>query len=951
MIKKTLNVNGIDRVLIIDQESLLSDVLRKQLQLTGTKVGCGTGQCGACSVIVDGKLVRSCVTKMKRIPDLAKITTIEGIGSPLNLHPIQKAFIKNGAIQCGFCTPGFVVSTKLLLEQNPHPTREEVRDWFQKHRNACRCTGYLMIVDAVMDAAKVLRGEMAESALDYKVPSDGKVYGTCMPRPTSVPKACGLWDFGEDMREQLPDNTLECALVQAEVAHANILGIDTSEAEKMPGVVKVVTHRDIKGKNRITGLITFPTNKGDGWDRPILNDEKIFQYGDVMAIVCADTREHAKEAAKKVKVDLEVLPAYMNAMAAKAEDAIEIHPGTPNVYYDCILKKGDETKPYFEKAAHVIEGTYYLGRQPHMPLEPDVGFAYIDDEDRVVVHSKSIGIHLHHAMICPGLGLEPSQLVLRQNPTGATFGYKFSPTMEALVAAATIATGRPCFLGYDWYQQQTYTGKRSPAFLNVRLAADEDGKFLAVETDWDLDHGPYSEFGDLVTCRQAQFTMAGYDIKHFRGHGRTVCTNHAWGSAFRGYGSPQAFLAGESLVDELAEKMGLDPLELRYKNLYRPGATTPTGQEPEVFCFPEMFDILRPKYKDALERARTGSTETKKRGVGISLGIYGCGLDGPDTSGAWARLEKDGSVTVGTAWECHGQGADMGTVAFAHEALRPLGLSAEQIHLSMCDTSLHPNAGPSGGSRQNVVSGNAIHAACVNLLGAMRKDDGSYRTYDEMVADGIEVQQEGTFTTPCTHMDLEDQQGNPFCIYMYALFMSEVEVDITTGETKVLKMTYVGDNGTISNRLLVDGQVYGGLAQGVGLALTEDFEFIKEHSHMIGAGFPFIKDVPDDMELIYVETPRKDGALGQGGCGEGPLTSPHVSIVNAIKHACGVRIRALPAYPEKVLQALQSEKKSFDVEDALEGGWICDSVDAVSPRKKKKAQKTAGTGAQTAAAD
>ncbi|APG24593.1 MULTISPECIES: molybdopterin-dependent aldehyde oxidoreductase [Syntrophotalea] len=922
MIKKVLNVNGIDRTLIVDQEALLCDVLRKQLQLTGTKVGCGTGVCGACNVIVDGKLVRSCVTKMKRIPNLAKITTIEGIGSPLNLHPIQKAFIFHGAIQCGFCTPGFVVSTKVLLDQNPNPTREQVRDWFQKHRNACRCTGYIMIVNAVMDAAKVLRGEMPVSAIEYKTPADGKVYGTCMPRPTSVAKACGLWDFGEDMRQQLPENTLECALVQPEVSHAIIKGIDTSEAEKMPGVVKVVTHKDVKGKNRITGLITFPTNKGDGWDRPILNDEKIFQYGDVVAIVCADTRENAKAAAAKVKVDLEVLPSYMNAIAAKAEDAIEIHPGTPNVYYDCIIKKGEETKPIFEKAAHVAEGYYYLQRQPHMPIEPDVGFAYIDDDKRVIVHSKSIGIHLHHAMICPGLGLEPEQLVLIQNPTGATFGYKFSPTMEALVAVATMATGRPCFLGYDWAQQQFYTGKRSPAFLNVRLAADEEGNFLGLESDWDLDHGPYSEFGDLVTVRQAQFCGAGYDIRNIRGHGRTVCTNHGWGSAFRAYGSPQAFMASESLVDELAKQMGVDPFELRYKNLYREGATTPTGQEPEVLCFPEMFDILRPKYKAAVERAKRESTDTKKRGVGISLGIYGCGLDGPDTSGAWAQLEKDGSVTIGNAWECHGQGADMGTVAFAHHTLRPLGLSADQINLCMNDTSLTPNSGPSGGSRQNVVTGNAIHSACTNLLNAMRKSDGSFRTYDEMVADGKELKYEGTWTTPCTHMDLDTQQGKPFCIYMYALFMAEVEVDVTTGKVDVLKMTYVGDNGTITNRLVVDGQVYGGLAQGIGLALTEDFEFIKKHSNMVGAGFPYIKDITDDMELIYIETPRKDGAFGQAGVGEGPLTSPHVSIVNAIDNACGVRIRHLPVYPEKVLAALKSEKKSFDVEDAFAGGFF-----------------------------
>jgi aldehyde oxidoreductase len=921
LVKKVIEVNGIERTLIVDQEALLSDVLRRQLHLTGTKVGCGNGQCGACNVILNGKLVRSCVLKMKRVDNWSKVTTIEGIGTPLNLHPLQKAFIFHHAIQCGFCTPGFIVSAKALLDGNPSPSREDVRDWFQKYRNACRCTGYSMIVDAVMDAAKVLRGELTDAAIEYKAPADGRVYGTRIPRPTFLAKACGLWDFGEDMGTQLPENALQCALVQPEVSHAIIKGIDTSDAETMPGVFKIVTHKNIKGRNRITGLITFPTNKGDGWDRPILNDDKIYQFGDVVAIVCADTRENAKAAAKKVKVDLEVLPAYMNAPAAMAEDAIEIHPGTPNVYFETYLNKGEDVKPIMEKAAHVFEGEYYLQRQPHMPIEPDVGFAYIDDQGRVVVHSKSIAVHLHLYMLAPGLGLEPDQLVIVQNPTGATFGYKFSPTMEALVAAATMATGRPCFLGYDWYQQQTYTGKRSPFWLKGRLACDEEGNMLALEADWSCDHGPYSEFGDLVTLRGTQFIGAGYDLKNIRGVGRTVCTNHGWGSAFRAYGSPQSFLLSESLVDELAKKAGFDPFEFRFRNIYRPGATTPTGQTPEVFCFEEMFNLMRPKYYEALSRAKLESTDTVKRGVGVSLGIYGCGLDGPDSSGAWVDLQPNGDVMVGNAWQDHGQGADAGTVAFAHETLRPLNLKPSQIKLCLNDTSLCPNSGPSGGSRQNVVTGNAIKAACTLLLNAMKKGDGAYRTYDEMINEKLPTKYEGSWTTPCTHQDA-DGQGSPFCIYMYALFMSEVALEIATGKTTVVKMTYVGDNGTITNRGTVDGQVYGGLVQGVGLALTEDFEDLKKHTTLIGSGFPFIKDVPDNMELLYVETPRPDGAFGQAGVGEGPLTSPHVSILNAIENACGVRIRSIPAYPAKVLAALNSPKKSFDVSDAMAGGYM-----------------------------
>ncbi|MFH1058993.1 MAG: molybdopterin cofactor-binding domain-containing protein [Pseudomonadota bacterium] len=904
MIKKSLKINGITRTVIAPAEESLANVLRQQFGLTGVKIGCGQGQCAACNVILDDKLVRSCVTKLGKVADGASVITIEGVGQPDNLHPLQLAWILHGGAQCGFCSPGFIVSSKALLAENPNPSRDQVRDWFQVHRNACRCTGYKPLVDAVMDAAKVMRGEMKAEELMYKLPADGVIWGGKHPRPTAVGKVTGTLDYGADLGLKLPENTLHCALVQATVSHALIKGIDTAEAEKMPGVAKVVTHQDVKGKNRITGLITFPTNKGDGWDRPILCDEKVYQYGDAIAIVGADTLAQAKAAAAKVKVELEELPAYMSAPAAMAEDAMEIHPGTPNVYFVQKIAKGPETAPIFDSAPVVVEDDFYVGRQPHMPIEPDVGFAYADDQGRLCIHSKSIGLHLHAAMIAAGLGVELDKLVMVQNPAGGTFGYKFSPTMEALVGVACLATGQPVFLNYDYHQQMTYTGKRSPFFVNLRLAADKDGKLLAMESDWSVDHGPYSEFGDLLTLRGAQFIGAGYDIPAIRGEGRTVCTNHAWGSAFRAYGSPQSEFSSEVLMDELAEKLGLDPLELRFKNVYRPGATNPSGQAPEVYTLPQMLDIIRPKYQAALAQAKAESTDAVKRGVGISVGVYGCGLDGPDGSEARLQLDPDGGVTLFTSWEDHGQGADAGALGTAHQGLRPLGLKPDQIRQVMNDTAVTPNSGPAGGSRSQVVTGQAIKAACELLLAAMRKADGSYRTYAEMVAEKIPTVFDGKWTAPATACD-ENGQGAPFAVYMYGVFMAQVAVEVATGQTAVEKMTLVADIGKVNNRLVTDGQLYGGLAQGIGLALTEDFEDIQKHSTLRGAGFPYAKQIPDEMELIYVEEPRPEGPFGAAGVGELPLTCPHAAIINAIYNACGVRITKLPALPEKVLAGLK----------------------------------------------
>jgi aldehyde oxidoreductase len=758
-----------------------------------------------------------------------------------------------------------------------------------------------------MDAAKVLRGEMKLEDLEYKLPADGKIWGGNHPRPTAVAKVTGTIDFGQDLGLKMPANTLQLALVQAKVSHANILSIDTSEAEKMPGVFKVVTHKDVQGKNRITGLITFPTNKGDGWDRPILCDTKVFQYGDAIAIVCADTIEQAKAAAEKVKVELEVLPAYMSAPAAIADDAIEIHPGTPNIYFQQNVVKGPDTKPIMESAPFVASGSYYLQRQPHLTVETDMGFAYFDEEGRLTIHSKSIGLYLHLYMIAPGLGLPPEKVRLVQNPAGGTFGYKFSPTMEALLGAACMATNRPVYLEYDYQQHMQYTGKRSPFFIDIKMAADKEGKIVAMEHDYIVDHGPYSEFGDLLTLRGAQYIGAGYNIPSIRGRGRTVCTNHVWGSAFRAYGSPQAFLASESLVDELAEKIGMDPLEFRYINVYRPGATTPTGQDPEVYSLPEMLDKLRPIYKEAKEKASRESTPENKKGVGISIGIYGCGLDGVDGSESDVELTADG-VTIYNTWQDHGQGADMGTLGTAHKALEPLGIAPDKIKLVMNDTGLAPNSGPSGGSRSQVVTGNAIKNGCEQLLAAMQKPDGSFRTYDEMVKEGKELRYHGKWSAAaCSNCD-ENGQGKPFSVYMYGVFLAEVNVETKTGKTTVEGMTIMADIGKINNKLVVDGQIYGGVAQGIGLALSEDFEDIEKHSTMLGAGIPYAKDIPDKLDIHYFENPRPEGPFGAGGVGELPLTSPHVAIVNAIYNATGVRIRHLPAYPEKVLAGLKEKQ-------------------------------------------
>lgn len=910
MIKRTFIVNGVTRQVLVEENENLASFLRERLLLTGCKIGCGQGHCGACNVIVDGKVTRSCITKLSRLPDNAEITTIEGIGTLSDMHPLQVAWMAHGCAQCGFCSPGFIMTSKVLLDNNPNPTREEVRDWFQQNRNLCRCTGYKPLVDAVMDAARVIRGEITKEDLVFK-PTGDSIVGTSYIRPSAAQKVTGSWDFGADDALKMPKDTLRLALVQAEVSHALLKGVDTSEAEKMPGVFKVITAKDVPGKNRINGLVMLPlNNKCDGWDRPILCDEKIFQFGDAIAIVAADTEEHARAAAAAVKVDIEELPAYMNAMDAIAEDAIEIHPGTPNAYYETNCIKGPDMD--FDAAPNVVEIESYCSRQPHLHLEPDCGYAYIDEDGMLTIHSKSIGLHLHMPMIADGIGVPLEKLRLVQNHTGGTFGYKFSPTNEAILGVAALVCQRPVSLVFNMYQNITYTGKRSPAFMHIKLAADENGKLLGLWGDNYIDHGPYSEFGDLLTHRLSQFTGAGYHIPTIRNKSQTVFTNHAWGSAFRGYGSPQSFMGSEIAIDVLAAKMGMDPFDIRELNCYKESehSTIPTGYEPDVYCLEEMYKVARPLYEAGKKRVaekNAASDGRYKYGIGVSSGVYGSGLDGVDSSQAYAELNPDGSVTMYVSWEDHGQGADMGTLVSAHETLRQAGITPEQIHLVMNDTKVTPNSGPAGGSRSQVMTGNACRLAAENLLAAMKKDDGTYRTYDEMVAEGIETKVLGQWVaTACADrpIDQATAQGDPFSVYMYTLFLPEVCVDTETDKVTVEKFTCVADVGTIMNKLLVDGSFYGGLAQGIGLALSENFEDLEKHTTLLKCGIPYPKDVPDDIELHYVQTPRPNGPYGAAGCGEAPLDAPHPAILNAIYNATGARIMQVPATPDVVKAAL-----------------------------------------------
>ena len=915
--KMWLNINGVNRIFICDPEKdTLASVLRR-IGLTGVKVGCGKGACGACSVILDGKVVRSCARKIRAIPEYSKVLTIEGIGTPQHLHPLQVAWMNCGAVQCGFCVPGFIVSAYALLQENPAPSREDVRDWFQKHRNVCRCTGYVQITDAVMAAARVLRGECTIDAITFKNPADGQYYGKPVVRPTALAKVCGLADYGDDQELKMPAESLHAAVVQPRVAHhARILNIDTDEAERMPGVVRIVQARDLiaaggtnlyaEGHFHERTTVLVPSRK-------VLCDDKIYRYGDVVAMVVADTRDHARAAAAKVKVEVERLPEYLNFLDAVMPDAMRIHEDTPNIFSQQPVFKGAgledpaRVAELIDGSAHSVSGSFHSTREPHLSIEGCTVQSYWDEDGQLTMQCKSQGVYSGLGRLGNALCAK-DKLRIIMNPTGASFGWSTNAGDIALVGACTVVTGMPVALSLSYEEHQHYSGKRCPGYSNARLACDGEGRITAAEFDLGLDHGSYSWGGDDIIIKPARFAFFPYKVPDAVGLVRVANTNHAFGTAYRSYGSPQAYTFSEALMDMLAQETGIDPFELRWRNIARPGDLNLNSHSFMQYPFEAMMEAMRPHYERAVREAREKDTPQVRRGVGLAWGAFNVTEGGTDNATVDLELNPDGSVTKFDTWQELGQGGDIGSVMVTLEALKPLGLTPEQVRLVQSDTKLCKDSGMSAGSRSHYMNGHATRIAGEKMLAAMRKADGGFRSYAEMVAEKLPLKYTGRYETAVTpglsRLDPNTGIGNPSPAYTYALNLAEVEVAADTGKTTVIRFVCVDEVGKIGNIQAVNGQAFGGISHSIGFALSENYDDVHKHTNIDNSGVPYIKDIPDEIILVHMEQYNQHGPWGSSGASEAFQASGHVAVLNAIANATGVRIFEMPATKEKVKAGL-----------------------------------------------
>ena len=871
-------LNGTPERVIVDPQKSLLKVIREDLRLTGTKEACSAGHCGTCAVLVGGEVVLSCKYPVFKAQG-KEVTTIEGIGTLKNPHPLQLAFAKMGAIQCGFCTPGMIIRAKSLLDGNPKPNREEIKKAIQPH--LCRCTGYQKIFEAVELAASYLRGET--KPIELKL--EGKdTIGQPVTRKDALEKATGATLYAADLTV---DGCAYIKILRSPHHHAKILNIDKAEAEAIPGVLAVLTGEDVKGTNIL---------KMAGDEQPILCKDKVRFIGDPVAAVVAISEEMASHALKKIEVTYEPLEPVLTPEEALKE-TIKVHDDRPNLFFEQPIIHGDAEKGFSESEV-AIERTYTTQTVEHAYLENDSGVGFVHENGQLVILSPSQNIHAHRKTIAEALGLNVEKVRVIQTPMGGAFGGKLDVSVGGILGLAALKLKRPMKLVYTRSETFAATPKRHPFFMKVKVGAKKDGTLMALDFDLTADGGAYKSFSNSVTQRGLIHSQGPYRFPNAHVYGKAVYTNTAFKGAMRGFGVPQVAFAIESILDELASELKMDPLTLRMKNGFVKGDTTICGQLLDhTIGFQECMEALKPLYEKALKEAKESATDEIKRGVGLGGVWFGPGRSAPDQSEAWAELLPDDTLQVWIGAADMGQGTD---TMFWQVAAETMGFPLERVKVCTTDTEITPDGNFSAGSRQTYVSGRAVQMAVEELKKAM--EENSAKNYKEMRAKGLPTLYKAVNKPVTSRPDPKTGQGVPWETYSFGIQMAEVSVEVKTGKVNVLKVTSVHDLGTVINRLNVEGQLHGGICMGLGYALMEEFVYNKTDS-FAKFKIPRAKDMPE-MKVITLNIPRKKGPFGASGTAEYADVPTAPAIANAIYNACGARIRDLPITPEKMKKSL-----------------------------------------------
>ncbi|MBM3600209.1 MAG: aldehyde oxidase [Alphaproteobacteria bacterium] len=888
----------------------LSDVLRMELGLTGTKIGCDAGDCGACTVLIDGRQCCACLVAAAQVQG-ASVVTVEGLhnGAAVTvLGELQRSFARHGAAQCGICTPGMLMAASELIARNARPSEAEVMDALGGV--LCRCTGYRKIVEAVLDLGSV--------AVPI-APAAGAAVGARLVRTDAAAKLTGQERFGAD---QAPADALWLRAVRSPHARARFtIGSLDALHRSFPGLVRVFTASDVPGANRF-GI--YPTLK----DQPVFAEGCARFRGEAIAALVGDRATILALGDRELPIAWEPLPFLAGIDAALSPGADAVHAGVPdNVLVRGRVVSGDVDQA-LAAAPVVVEGSWSTSFVEHAYIEPEAGYARRVG-DRVEVFTCTQTPYMARDEIAAILGILPGAVRIVPSAVGGGFGGKLDLSIQPLLAVATWHLNRPVRGVYHRPESMASTTKRHPAVMRARLGADADGRLVGFEFTGDFNTGAYASWGPTVASRVPIHAHGPYHVPNARCLTRAIYTNDVPAGAFRGFGVPQAAIAHEALMDDAADKLGLDPLEFRRLNALRAGQRTTCGQLLEHSAgLGECLDRLRPRWRalraeaDTINRANDGS---RRRGVGIGCMWYGIGntsLANPSTMRV--TLGRDGRVTLYNGAVDIGQGS---YTIMAQICADALGVPVSSIDQVTGDTDLTEDAGKTSASRQTFVSGRAAALAGEDLRRQILRlanagpraqlvlegpvvsvtDGGGVRRIElaRLAADeqGNVLVGHGTFDPPTRPLDA-DGQGVPYATYGFAAQIAAVEVDVELGTVKPLCIVAAHDVGRAVNPTLVEGQIHGGIAQGIGLALMEEYLPGKTenlHDYLI----PTFGDVPA-IEVILVEDPEPLGPYGAKGIGEPALIPTAPAILGAIRHATGARIVQLPALPHRVLAAIQA---------------------------------------------
>ncbi len=917
-----VTVNGQVHDLEIADSRTLAQFLRYDLGLTGTKIGCEEAECGICTVLVDGLPVDSCIYPALKAQGRS-ITTIEGLAEGETLHPLQTNFIRHGAVQCGYCTPGLIMTSAALIEENADPNDHDIKVALKD--TFCRCTGYTSVLQAIKSAAREKHGLAPLPVNEPLVDEPMDVISRSVPPQEVTEKVTGVAKYTDDYT--FPD-MLFARTLRSPYPHARILSINTDKAKSLAGVHAVLTYKDIPGEN-LHGLVYR--------DWPVLCHDVVRYTGDAVAIVAADSEDIATEALSLIDVAYEPLPVVGDPEYAHKPEAPVLHPNHPtgNLLKHIKVRHGDIEKGFAE-ADVIVEHEYRTPTTEHAFLEPECAIGVpkgYQRHEKLTVYVGSQIPYQDRDQIGLAMGIPSNQVRVIGTLIGGGFGGKEDIAGQIHVSLLATVTGKPVKMLYSRQESLIFHPKRHATIIRIKTGAKKDGKLVAVQAELYGDGGAYASLSDKVMTRATTHATGPYEVPNAKIDCYAMYTNNVPSGAFRGFGVTQSAFAVEQNMDMLAEKLNIDPIEFRRMNAQKVGVTTATGQVlRESVGLLETIDDVQ---GDMIAKSNgqgfrwKWSEGNKSYAWGIACAYKNTGLGGgaPDKSEAEIEAFEDGTIEVRTAAADMGQGI---AHVVAQCAAEEMHIAYENVKVLLCDTDLTPNGGPTTASRQTFMTGNAARLAAVALREAITRsaaeimdvppekiyyEEGLLRSNGHSVPMGDVVKwMKSSGLSPKTRHEYWGPKTQPLgtggdmhFAFSYATQAALVEVDTDTGEVHVLKILSSTDIGRAINPLMLQGQIEGGIIMAMGNCLSEAFileDGVPWTRLLSRYKMPSIKQTPEITSHL-VEHRSSEGPYGAKGVGEIPSINTTPAICNAIYNATGVRIFKIPVDQDALLLAMK----------------------------------------------